>query len=127
MAANDIQIGGEHYKKLGTQPWDVYEKWLGKEGFSGFLRGSCIKYLVRYKDKGGVQDLKKAQHVLARLIELEEKVETPKQAQCRDYTDRPLPIRCSCYAYYEVGSGVTAPCSVHPTLIQDPTNGKGVK
>lgn len=77
MAANDTQIGGDHYSKYGEQqPWAVYEKWLGTEGFIGYLRGNIFSYLVRYKDKGGVQDLKKAYHDLGKLIELEIAKET---------------------------------------------------
>ena len=65
------QVGGDHYQRLSPQPWDVFENWFGHEGFVGFLLGTIIKYLIRYKHKGGVEDLKKAQHVLLKLIETE--------------------------------------------------------
>ena len=39
--------------------------------FLGYLRGNVIKYISRYKDKGGVEDLRKAQHYLTKLIEEE--------------------------------------------------------
>jgi hypothetical protein len=72
MAANDIQIGGDHYLKHGEfQPFRVYEKWLGREGFVGYLKGNIFSYILRYQDKGGVEDLKKAMHDLGRLIEIE--------------------------------------------------------
>lgn len=71
MAANDIQIGGDHYSKYPVQPWDVYPEWLGTEGFVGYLRGNIFSYLIRYKDKGGLQDLRKAYHDLGKLIEIE--------------------------------------------------------
>jgi hypothetical protein len=67
--ARDTQVGGEHYTKKTVQPWDAMEAWMTFEQFEGFLRGNVIKYSARYKDKGGVEDLKKAQHYLARLIE----------------------------------------------------------
>ena len=35
----------------------------------GFCEGNAIKYICRYKDKGGVQDLEKAIHYLQLLIE----------------------------------------------------------
>ena len=70
--ARNRQVGGDHYRSLDPQPWDVFENWLGHEGFVGYLIGTTFKYLVRYKDKGGVEDLKKAQHVLSKLIEVEE-------------------------------------------------------
>lgn len=36
-----------------------------------FLQGNVVKYTVRYKNKGGVEDLRKAQEYLRRLIEYE--------------------------------------------------------
>ena len=37
-----------------------------------YLEGNIIKYVTRYKDKGGLEDLKKAEWYLARLIEQQE-------------------------------------------------------
>jgi hypothetical protein len=37
------------------------------------LQGNCIKYLARYRDKNGIEDLMKAQHYLAKLLEVEAK------------------------------------------------------
>lgn len=76
MATKDAQVGGDHYLKYATQPWDVYPEWLGREGFIGYLRGNIFSYLIRYKDKGGVEDLKKALHDLQQLIEVVSKKET---------------------------------------------------
>lgn len=64
----DTQVGGEHYRQHVVQPWDAMESWLSEEEFCGFLRGNVIKYIARYRDKGGVQDLKKAAHYLDKLI-----------------------------------------------------------
>jgi hypothetical protein len=50
------------------------QDWMTPEQFSGFLRGTVFKYLARYRDKDGVSDLKKARHVLDKLIEVEEKI-----------------------------------------------------
>jgi len=36
-----------------------------------FLQGNVVKYTVRYKEKGGIEDLRKAQEYLRRLIEYE--------------------------------------------------------
>ena len=38
-----------------------------------YLEGNIIKYVTRYKDKGGVDDLRKAEWYLTRLIKQEEK------------------------------------------------------
>ena len=72
MKTNDYQVGGDHYASKAVQPWEVMEAWMTKEAFAGYLHGNCIKYLARYLDKNGVQDLKKCQHYLAKLIDIED-------------------------------------------------------
>jgi hypothetical protein len=72
MTAKHTQIGGDHYVSKTIQPWDAMESWMTPREFAGYLRGCAIKYMARYRDKGGVEDLKKARHYLDRLIELEE-------------------------------------------------------
>lgn len=69
-SANKIQVGGTHYKDRTIQPWEAMESWLSHEEFIGYLRGNVVKYLARCNEKGGVDDLKKAQHYLGKLIEL---------------------------------------------------------
>ena len=65
---NNIQIGGDHYKRNKIQVWDFIH-----ENDIGFIAGNIIKYIVRYKNKNGVEDLKKARHYLDKLIEEESK------------------------------------------------------
>jgi len=65
------QVGGQHYTKLTIQPWSAMQAWLTREQFLGFLKGNIIKYVAR--DKNGIEDLKKAQHYLMKLIEEIEK------------------------------------------------------
>jgi hypothetical protein len=65
------QIGGTHYTTKEIQPWDAMQAWMSSEAFSGFLQGNAIKYLARWKDKGGIEDLRKARHYLDKLIEVE--------------------------------------------------------
>lgn len=67
----DTQVGGDHYRAKAIQPWEAMEAWMSREEFSGFLRGNVIKYICRYRDKGGVEDLKKSRHYLDKLIEVE--------------------------------------------------------
>jgi len=64
MSANDKQISGNHYKKNGIQPWDYVIA-----NNMGYLEGSAIKYITRWKDKNGVDDIRKAIHFLEKLIE----------------------------------------------------------
>lgn len=63
-SALDVQVGGGHYKSKGIQP---VQYCMAND--IGFMEGSVIKYVTRWKDKGGVEDLKKAAHFLDMLIE----------------------------------------------------------
>lgn len=63
-SALDTQVGGGHYKDLKIQPVEYI---LAND--IGFVEGSIIKYVTRWKDKNGVEDLKKARHLLDILIE----------------------------------------------------------
>lgn len=68
-----VQVGGTHYASKAVQPWDAMEAWMTPEQFAGYLRGNAIKYLARCEDKGGVEDLQKAQHYISKLIEFKTK------------------------------------------------------
>lgn len=60
------QVGGNHYETMALQPWEIIEK-----NNLDFWEGNIIKYVLRYKDKNGLEDLKKAEHYLAFLIRRE--------------------------------------------------------
>ena len=68
--ADDLQIGGDHYKGMEVQPWAAMESWMTPEQFAGFLRGNAIKYLARCDVKGGIDDVKKARHYIDKLVEV---------------------------------------------------------
>jgi hypothetical protein len=59
----DRQVGGDHYKNLGIQPID----YILSNGL-GFAEGNIIKYTTRYRQKGGVEDLRKVIHYAELLI-----------------------------------------------------------
>jgi hypothetical protein len=63
--ADDTQIGGSHYKDKTIQPWDYI---IAND--LGYLEGNVVKYISRWKNKNGIEDLKKAQHYLSKLIEV---------------------------------------------------------
>lgn len=62
---NSRQVGGDHYKGKTVQPWDF----IAANGL-GFFEGNVVKYVTRWKDKGGPEDLQKARHYLDKLIEI---------------------------------------------------------
>ena len=69
VSANDLQIGGQHYKEMGVQPWDVMEAVLTPEEFIGFLKGNIIKYSMRQGKKDS-DDANKAKHYMMKLQEI---------------------------------------------------------
>lgn len=71
-SVNLQQHGGDHYVKMGVQPWQAMEAWMSPEAFVGFLRGNAIKYLARADKKGGAEDLRKARHYIDKLLEMVE-------------------------------------------------------
>ena len=63
--ANDTQIGGNHYKSKAIQPWD----YIAANNL-GYFEGNVVKYVSRWRDKDGYEDLLKAKHYLEKLLEL---------------------------------------------------------
>lgn len=66
MSAFDKQTGGDHYSKLAIQP--IQYSMANK---LNPMQSKVVKYVTRYPDKNGVEDLHKAIHVLEMLIEWE--------------------------------------------------------
>lgn len=69
--ALETQIGGSHYKSKAIQPVEYIHA-----NQIGYFEGCVIKYVTRWKNKNGIQDLEKAKHYLELLIELEKANET---------------------------------------------------
>jgi len=68
------QVGGSHYKTMKIQPIEFIQA-----NDLGFCEGNAVKYLCRYKQKGGLQDLHKAKHYIEILIEMTAKWEAEAQ------------------------------------------------
>lgn len=71
MEKSDVLKGahqGSHYKKLAIEPIQYIE-----ENGLGFHEGNIVKYVTRWRDKNGIDDLKKIIFYTQRLIEIEEK------------------------------------------------------
>lgn len=67
-SAMSNQIGGKHYSKMAIQPVEFIHA-----NNIPFIEGNVIKYISRWRDKGGIKDLEKAKHFIEMLIELESK------------------------------------------------------
>ncbi len=65
MTATKKQVGGKHYTDYKIQPVEFITS-----NNIGFIEGNVIKYLLRFKEKNGLQDLDKAIHYVELLKEL---------------------------------------------------------
>lgn len=75
MSALNTQVNGTHYKELAIQPVE----YIHGNGI-GYMEGNVIKYVTRWRSKGGIADLHKAKHYIELLIELEQKQAAPSFA-----------------------------------------------
>lgn len=64
MSALDTQVGGGHYKTLKIQPVELI-----MSNHLGYCEGAVVKYLTRWRDKGGIEDVRKAAHFVQILME----------------------------------------------------------
>jgi len=63
--AIEKQVAGTHYKKFVIQPVEFITK-----NDIPYIEGNIIKYICRWRDKGGVEDLDKIIHYVELLKEL---------------------------------------------------------
>ena len=64
MRAKDYQVQGDHYARNHIQPIEYI-----MANKLGFCEGNVVKYVSRWKNKGGLNDLLKAKHYIEFLIE----------------------------------------------------------
>lgn len=70
IRAQDVQMGGDHYKTKAVQPWDVYDTWPEQQRI-GAYRANCIKYAMRMDDKDTpLLNAQKLMHYAQKLVEV---------------------------------------------------------
>tara|TARA_R100000742_G_C4264732_1_gene82670 strand:- start:719 stop:937 length:219 start_codon:yes stop_codon:yes gene_type:complete len=62
-----------HYNSGDIECIDAIKESMTLEAYKGYLKGNVQKYIWRYENKKGVEDLKKAQWYLNRLVKTLEK------------------------------------------------------
>ena len=67
LSPMQTQVGGKHYTEMAIQPME-YSMANGLDA----CQHTIVKYVTRFRDKNGVEDLKKARHVIDMLINFEE-------------------------------------------------------
>ena len=65
LKATDKQIGGKHYKEYKIQPIEFIVK-----NKLSFIQGCVIKYICRFENKNGIEDLEKIKHYCDLQIQL---------------------------------------------------------
>jgi len=65
VSALDKQIGGNHYRGFKIQPIEFITK-----NKLSFIQGCIIKYICRFENKNGIQDLEKIKHYCDLQIQL---------------------------------------------------------
>lgn len=72
VSADNVQVGGAHYK--GSDPaiqhWNVV---IAHQ--MGYFEGQITRYLFRWRQKNGIEDLNKAQHYMNKLLEVAQAAE----------------------------------------------------
>lgn len=75
MSAGEGMIGGNHYREMKIDTWQVVDTWPIEQQI-GFYRGGALKYLMRMGTKDErLQELRKGQHYISKLIEVLERHE----------------------------------------------------
>lgn len=85
MSANKRQVGGDHYKEMGVEPWDVVDTWPVEQQI-GVYRHGILKYVMRMGSKDeNAQEIRKAGHYCEKLVEVLERrdaARTPPEEGC---------------------------------------------
>ena len=73
--ANDMQFGGDHYKNMAIEPWDVVDTWSRAQRI-GYYRGGALKYIMRMgaKDESSIE-IAKGKHCMEKLLEVLDEAE----------------------------------------------------
>ena len=77
MSANEVQVGGTHYRSA-YQHWDFVI-----DADLNYFTGQITKYISRWRKKNGTQDLEKAQHFARKYAECLEVVRVPERPRSR--------------------------------------------
>lgn len=123
VPALDIQVGGNHYKKYSYQPVE-----FSVDARLSFIQGSIIKYILRFQDKNGIEDINKVIHYadLARELKLPVK---PKNYQatylhrfCTENKLNSLQSEITKKAYFGNFAEITKICKEYINTILSNTN-----
>ena len=81
--ATSRQVGGDHYKQMAIEP----AEYSYKNGLTS-LESSVIKYISRWRVKGGFEDLEKVKHCVDLIIQFEKEMGNDYSNSVRHGNDR---------------------------------------
>jgi hypothetical protein len=114
-------INPAHYQKGGVECIEAIEASMSQEAFKGFLKGNCIKYIYRYENKNGAEDLRKAEWYLLRLIALREDEETMAKETMRESSKKVAEVIANYDPDAYMASGCPDGFCPMPTVRQGPS------
>jgi hypothetical protein len=68
MMTDSVNFPAHYQSANGVECIEAIKSAMTFDEFIGYLRGNCVKYLWRYRQKNGAEDLRKARWYLCRLI-----------------------------------------------------------
>lgn len=87
--ALDVQTGGTHYKDMKIQPIEFIHA-----NNLGYCEANIVKYITRWRNKNGIEDLEKVKHYVDLLIQLEKLDETVPNDEGRAYSMDGVGTKC---------------------------------
>jgi hypothetical protein len=76
VPVREKQFGGDHYKRMGVEPWDVVDTWPLEQRI-GYYRGGALKYTMRMGNKDErLQEAQKGLHYQEKLVETLKKAQS---------------------------------------------------
>ena len=96
-SAFKAQVGGDHYRGMAIQPAEFCHR-----NALGSLESMAIGYLCRWRQKGGLEDLRKAKHTIELLIEMESELLHAQAATV-----------CTWEIHHDDGNVYDGSCGVH--------------
>jgi len=112
MNSLKTQVGGDHYKNLAIQPMEY-----SMANRLDACQHTIVKYVTRFRDKGGIADLEKARHTLDMLIDFERAKAAPTAANDNDppwkaWDGGECPVNLSDTVEYMLGDSKEAHCEI---------------
>ena len=80
VPVREKQFGGDHYKRMGIEPWDVVDTWPLEQRI-GYYRGGALKYTMRMGNKDErLQEAQKGLHYQEKLVDTLKKAQDESEA-----------------------------------------------